>query len=216
MKKFLLLICFILLLTGCSTEVRLQIDAEKVDETIKISGLRDEIYINDSLNEQIKSNIQVFEREYEFYDMKEFEDGDYVGKIYKLSENLELWAELSHLRPCYEKFKLSKTNTNISLETSEEYRCGYLFGANNVSLIIESDLTLISTNADRIDGNKLIWNINSTNYKNKSINFNYQLINSKNKDDDKYLSYILLSIIIILSIGLVVFVKKKNSECNEI
>lgn len=216
MKKILLLVCFVLILTGCSTEVRLKIDAEKVDETIKIYDLKEKIYINSILDEAIKSKISIFEREYEFYDMEEFEDVDYIGKTYNLSENLELWAELTHLRPCYEEFKLTKTDTNISLKTSDEYRCGYLYGANNVSLIIESDLKLISTNADKIDGNKLIWNINSKNYRNRSINFNYQLIDSKSDDISKYLSYGMLIIVIGLVIGIIIYLKKKSNECNKI
>jgi len=211
MKKMLLLF-FILLLSGCSTEVRIVIDKENVSETINIFGLKSEIYQNETLNEDIKTNIEVFEREYEFYDVDEFENKNNVGKTYKLSESLELWAELTHLRPCYEKFQLSKTSTNISLETSEEYRCGYLFGANDVILIIESDLELISSNADRVEGNKLIWNINEDNYQNKSINFNFKTT----KTQSNVATYILYLAVACLVIGGILFVRKKSKENNKI
>lgn len=211
MKKMLLLF-FILLLTGCSTEVRIVIDEENVSETINIFGLKSEIYQNETLNEDIKTNIEVFEREYEFYDVDEFENKNNVGKTYKLSESLELWAELTHLRPCYEKFQLSKTSTNISLETSEEYRCGYLFGANDVILIIESDLELVSSNADRVEDNKLIWNINDDNYQNKSINFNFKTTKKKSN----VVTYIIYLTIACLVICVTLFVRKKNNENNKI
>ena len=151
MKKVLLfLIC--ILLTGCSTEVVLKIDEEKVSETIKISKLKSDAYLNDMLKEDIQFGLKVFEREYEYYEIEEFEEDEYVGKTYKISENIELWSEISHVRPCYEKFDLQKTDTNISLTTSDEYRCGYLFGAKDVTLIVESDLYLVSSNADKTDG----------------------------------------------------------------
>ena len=214
MKKLFLLFSLFFIVTGCSTEVTLKIDSEKVSEKIKIYELKDKAYSNGELNDDIKSNIKAFEREYEFYDMNEFEELDYIVKTYELSEDIELWGELSHLRPCYEKFKLSKTNTNISLETSEEYRCGYLFGANDVLLTIESDLELVSSNADRVNGNKLIWNINSSNYKNKSIKFDYKIISSSK--DSSSLEYILYLIIICLGIGVFFFIRKKNNESNKI
>ena len=217
MKKVLLLFVLILLVSGCSTEVTLRIDAEKVNEKIKIYELKSNVYSNNVLDENIKSNMEAFEREYEYYDMNEYEELDYIVKTYELFENIELWSGLSHLRPCYESFELSKTDTNISLDTSDEYRCGYLFGANDVLLTVESDLKLISSNADRVDGNKLIWNINSNNYKNKSISFNYQITDSNSsKMNDKYLTYILLIFAAILGVGTFMFIRKRNNENNKI
>ena len=214
MKKLLLVFCFVLLLSGCSTEVNLVIDEDKVKETIKIFGLKSDIYINNILDENVNSNIEDFEREYEFYDMNEFEDSDYIGKTYQLSVETELWPELSHLRPCYEKFDFNKTSTEISLITSDEYRCGYLFGANDVTLVIESDLELISSNADSINGNKLVWNINQDNYMNKSINFSYKIDSSKKGIlDSQYLVYLIVAVVAIVVLFLI---RKKNKENNKI
>ena len=217
MKKILLLFTVCLLLSGCSTVVTLKIDKDKVTEIIKISGLKSDVYLNNQLNQDIKTRLNIFEREYEFYDMKEFEEGDYINKTYELSENIELWSELSHVRPCYETFKLEKTDTNITLNTSDEYRCGYLFGANDVTLIIESDLELISSNADDVEGNKLIWNIDESNYRNKSINFNYKIENSNiNKSfQNHFICYILFGIISLIFISYV-FIKIKSKENNKI
>jgi hypothetical protein len=216
MKKIILLFVICLLLSGCSTEVVLKIDEEKVTETIKVLELKDKIYFNNELDENIKTNMQVFEREYEFYDMNEFEDNGYVGKTYKLSENLELWSELSHVRPCYETFVLEKTDSNIILNTSDEYRCGYLFGADNVTLIVESELELISSNADKVEGNRLIWNIDNNNYKDKSINFNYKIGDSKNNMEiPNYAMYLLIFVFCIITFTYV-FIKIKNKENNKI
>lgn len=213
MKK-ILLICFALLISGCTTEVNLVINEDNVSETIKIYGLKNEVYLNDTLEVKVKNDIEDFEREYEFYDVREFEDEIYVGKTYELSENPKLWAELSHLRACYEKFELNQTATELSLITSDEYRCGYLFGANDVTLVIESDLDIISSNADDTKGNKLIWNINKDNYKDKSISFNYKIDDSKNEIlDSQYLVYL---IVIILIVGILFFIRKKNKENNKI
>lgn len=218
MKKTLLfLVC--LLLTGCSTEVVIKIDNEEVIETIKISDLKSNVYENNVLREDISSNLEDFEREYEFYDINEFEENGYVGKTYGIKGPIEIWPEMSHVRPCYEMFKLEKTDTNITLNTSEEYRCGYLFGANDVTLIIESDLELVSSNADKTEGNKLIWYINDENYKNKSINFNYKIIDleqlAKEKKQTQFLTYIFIFLGITVLIG-VIYVYKKNKESNKL
>lgn len=214
MKKLLLVFCFVLLVSGCSTEVNLVIDEDKVKETIKIFGLKSDIYINDILDENVNYNIEDFEREYEFYDMNEFENDDYIGKTYQLSVEPELWSELSHLRPCYEKFEFNKTSTELSLITSDEYRCGYLFGANDVTLVIESNLELISSNADSVKGNKLVWNINEDNYMNKSISFNYKIDSSKKGIlDSQYLVYLIVAV---LTVGVLFFIRKKSKENNKI
>lgn len=215
MKKKLLLCVICLILSGCTTEVTLKIDSEKVTETIKVFEVKDKVYFNGDLDENIRSNLEVFEREYEFYDMNEYQNEDYVGKTYELTENLELWSELSHIRPCYETFKLEKTDTNITLNTSEEYRCGYLFGANDVTFVVESDLELISSNADKVEDNKLIWNIDNNNYKNKSISFNYKIDSTKEMNLQNYIIYILFAI---FSLGIIIFVfiKTKNKKSNEI
>ena len=215
MKK-LLLFLMILLLTGCSAKVELKLDKDKIIETTKIYNTKVNVYDDNNIKQDISLYLADFERDYEFYNISEFEENEYVGKNYDITIPLENWGGTSILNPCYEVFDFKKTDTNVSLNTSEENICVDFFGVKDVTLTLESDLNLISTNADRIDGNKLIWNINSTNYKNKSISFDYQLTDSNNSASDKYLSYILLIIIIGLVIGLLVFIKKRNNECNKI
>lgn len=224
MKKILILFMICFSLTGCNTKVNLKIDEKKAYEKITIYDLKTNIYSNNILDEEVQSNLDAFEMEYEYYDIKEFENNGNIGKTYELSENLELWWELSHVRPCYEMFDFRKTNTHISLNTSDEYRCGYLYGANDVTVVVESDLTVESSNADKVDGNKLIWNINNDNYKNKSIKFSYKLleddeiINNENeqnneKVDSTYVKIIFyaLSIVFLISV-LVIYQKIKNSN----
>lgn len=223
MKKIIMLLIISFLLTGCSTEVNLKINNEKVHEEIKIYDLKNNVYINNIIREDVQSNLEAFEREYEFYTINEFEENGYVGKIYEYNDEPTLWWEISHLRACYEDFNFKKTNTHISLNTSDEYRCGYLFGANNVKLVVESDLNLVSSNADKVEGNKLIWNINEDNYKNKRIQFSYKIADEDsiiNKNETKieesrndFIKYILISLgIISLIIGGIIFIKVKNSN----
>lgn len=217
-KYFLLVSCIYLFLTGCSTEVVLKLDEDKVSETIKISGLKDSIYENGVMKEDIAANLEAFEREYEFYDTNEFETGNYIGKTYELTEEIMLWSELSHVRPCYDAFEFEKTETNISLETSDEYLCGYLFGATDVTLIIESDLEVISSNADKVEGNKLVWNINSDNYQNKKISFNYKILTKEEKQaivQKKYTIYIFMGILALGAI-ILIYVLKKNKDSNKL
>lgn len=215
MKKILLFL-MLLLLTGCSAKVELKLDKDKIIETTKIYDMKVNVYDGNSIKQEISLYLADFERDYEFYTITEYEENEYVGKNYDITIPLENWSGTSILNPCYEVFDFKKTDTNISLNTSEENLCVDFFEVKDVTLTLESDLKLISTNADRIDGNKLVWNINSTNYKNKSISFDYQLIDSKDSASDKYLLYAILIIVVGLVVGLLVFIRKRNGECNKI
>lgn len=215
MKKLLLLL-MIILLAGCSAKVEIKIDKDEIIETTKIYNTKVNVYDGNNIKQDISWYLEDFERDYEFYTITEFEENEYVGKKYDITVPLENWNGTSILAPCYEVFELKKTNTNISLNTSEENVCVDFFEIKDITIIIESDLDLISTNADEINGDKLIWNITENNYTNKSIQFDYALTNSKNNiQNSQFLIYIVL-IIACLVIGLLLFIKKRNKKNNEI
>lgn len=215
MKK-LLLFLMVILLAGCSAKVELKLDKDKIIETTKIYNTKFNVYDGNNIKQDISLYLQDFERDYEFYTITEFDENGYVGKNYDITVPLENWSGTSILAPCYEIFEFKKTNTSISLNTSEENICVDFFEMKDVTITIESDLDLISTNADEIKGNKLIWNITENNYNNKSIQFDYSIINSKNnKQNSQSLIYIVL-IISCLIIGLLLFIKKRNKKNNMI
>lgn len=220
MKKIFILFIMCFMLTGCTTELTIKIDDKKIYEEFKIYDLKSNVYTDGIINETIKNNIEDFEREYLHYDIEELEESNIVGRIYKYDDELEYWDGVSLLRQCYESFNFSKTNSRITLNTSEEYRCGEFYGANEVKVVVESDLTLESSNADKVEGNKLIWNINEKNSKNKSIKFSFKLIDDDEKiivDEEaqnneivaeNYFKYILYILGIILLIAVVVIYEK--------
>ena len=213
-KKILFLL--LLLLTGCSAKVELELSKDNITETTKIYDMKVNVYDGNNVRQDISLYLEDFERDYEFYNMTEFEEEEYVGKNYNITVPLENWQGTSIISSCYETFDVKLTDTSISLNTSEENICVDFFGVKGVTITLESDLKLISTNADRIDRNKLIWNINSNNYKNKSISFDYQLIDSKESTSYNVLSYVFLIILVGSVIGLLIFLKKRNDECNKI
>lgn len=215
MKKNLLFL-LLLLLTGCSAKVELELSKDNITETTKIYDMKVNVYDGNNVKQDISSYLEDFERDYEFYNMTEFEEEEYVGKNYNITVPLENWQGTSILSSCYETFDVKLTDTNISLNTSEENICVDFFGVKGVTITLESDLKLISTNADGIDRNKLIWNINSNNYKNKSISFDYQLIDPKESTSYNVLSYVFLIILVGSVISLLIFFKKRNDECNKI
>ena len=81
---------------------------------------------------------------------------------------------------------------------------------------MESDLKLISSNADKVEDNKLIWHINDTNYQNKNISFNYQIDTKTNEINTEYLKYVFFIVIGCLIIGTLIFIKIRNKESNKI
>lgn len=212
MKKLLLLL-MIILLAGCSAKVEIKIDKDEIIETTKIYNTKVNVYDGNNIKQDISWYLEDFERDYEFYTITEFEENEYVGKKYDITVPLENWSGTSILAPCYETFEFKKTDTNISLNTSEENICVDFFVIKDITVIVESDLDLISTNADYIRGNKLVWNITENNYTNKSIQFDYSI--KKSKSNKQNLIYAIL-IISCLIIGVLLIIKKINKKNNEI
>ena len=233
MKK-IILIFIAILLTGCKAEVNINISENELTEEIKIYDLKSNVFESGTeIKEDVNTNIIIFEHEYHHYNKEQFEENDYVGNIYTFTSDLSfLGSSISRLTTCYEEMEVIYNNDIFGINTSDEYRCGYMFGGTDVVLNVVSDLKLESSNADRIVENKLTWYINQDNYKNKKIIFKYQLpkqnvsknnendeiINNENKQnnekvDSTYVKIIFyaLSIVFLISV-LVVYQKIKNSN----
>lgn len=228
MKKIILII-IVIFVTGCQAEVNINISENEVSENIKIYDLKENVFeTGTNVKEEVNNNVVYFEHDYKHYDIEEFEENRYVGKNYKFTSDLNLLgSSISRLTTCYENIEVYKNSYMLNIKTSDEYRCGYIFGANDVVLNIISDLKVSKHNADKVEDNKYIWNINSNNYKNKPIKIYFELSNEENSEEqnqienvknivaenEHWLNYILGVIgVVVIFIGVYVYIKIKNSN----
>lgn len=222
--KVIIILFFSICMTGCNTEATVYINSDEIEEVIYISDNKSNVYdLQGNINESIKSSVNVFEREFEYYNKEDIVVEDNIKRKYNFKMSIDDWRDFSILRKCYDDVNIRKSNTRITVNATGEYRCGYMFDANNVTLNIVSDLTLYKSNADKIEGNRYTWYLNKDNYKNKSIYISYNLneedkinqVNNSNsvKENNSIDIFIILLIsILIIICGIVIYIKVKNSN----
>lgn len=225
-KKLLLLIFSIILLTGCSSTINIELSDSTIKEEILITEKNNILYPNSNnvLDEEIAYRLKNFEWEYEHYNIEKKEiDSNTTGKYYTYETSINSWNQFSILRKCYDKVRIYSSKTKIKIETSEKYRCGYLYGANDVIVNIKSKYLAKENNADSFNkkDKTYTWKINEKNYENKPIIIEFEkekennnlIINEEDKTTTKIIKYVLIIVCIISIIGgIYIYIKVINSN----
>lgn len=228
-KIYILLIFSIIFLTGCTSKVDIELTDDTVKEKILITEKNNILSPNSNreLDAEIAYSLKAFEWEFEHYEMTQKEiDSETTGKEYYYETPINTWTQFSILRKCYDKVSIKSTAAKIIVESSDKYRCGYLYGANDVTLNIKSKYIASETNADSYNKKTktYTWNIDQKNSENKPIKLILEKnpttkanINEKTTKKDetttKVFKYLIIAIIIIAIIGgLYVYIKVKNSN----
>ena len=212
MKKTIILLITLLLLTGCKATYNINFN-ETIDEEIKIYTENENINkANQKDAEHFYEKIDDWERGHEFYKKERYTDLDFTGYKYTDSFNYEDYDAISQLRKCYDNFTFTK-NDFIELKTSNEFLCAtYYNEVESMELTIDSKYSIVGSNADETDGNKHIWHINKTNYKNKPIILKIDttkeaVIKKEKKINVKMIATI--TVFIILNIAFIITKKKR-------
>jgi len=178
MKKRILIIPLILLLTtGCTCQYNLTIDDDIYKEEIILIG-------------ENSQEISQFQNQWQIpVDKEEYEiiagsDTEYIpeGEIYKynLSSNKitfnhnfskSQFNNSTAVANCYGKLTITNHNDTIIISTSNKNNCFDKYPTlTNIKVNIKVDKPVISNNADSVNGNTYIWDINKDNINDSSIN----------------------------------------------
>ena len=210
MKKILIILSCVFLLSGCSVEYNLEINRDVINENIMI-GKFDASEVEDF--EYLTPYAIINDQFQEFYKF------DYDDKILNLSyEYEEQNIEMSEaFNQCYDMSNFNDDNFYYIL-TSNEFKClSYLdYSVDEVKINIKSDYKIVSSNADYVENNVHTWIVDRSNYENKPIEIKFDFNKKANRD---YLSSIsvCLMVISVLAIGgiIVLFInlfgKKRNN-----
>lgn len=210
MKKKIILGCLgILFLSGCSVDYNLEIteDSFKEESIVKTdTTIEPKEEFNGTLLVDLFKNVSD-EYNYEPIYFDNVND-NYLGSDYALgtvnytvntyAENNYVGYRFSHLfdnkdivrsnaiKRCFEELSIQNHEGYVMLKTNNKCDLFDLYPLlDNLNIRIKTDLEVIVSNADNVNNNVYIWNINRDNYNNKSIHLTYALPSNVDKDEDK-------------------------------
>lgn len=241
-KRIILLIMILLLTTGCTSEYNLTIDNNVYQEKVNINGITSDELSN--LNRDWQ--IPIDKDEYNNISGDPSSEIKITGDTYSYNvsgNNLTFNYDFTRstlnnstaISICYDKATITNYEDSIVISTSSKVTCFNKYPyLTSIKVNITTDKSVTSHNADSVNGNTYIWNINKGNSTNKSINMiinnqeddsqsqttpgNNTNIESENKSKDYTLYIFCVILLIVLLLGYFIFKKiinKNNDEMDD-
>lgn len=220
--KLVILVCGMVLLSGCSAEYNLTIDETIMEENI--SAIFDKKTESDyaSRMEKIRRtayyNFDTRENEYYTFNKTEDDNNIFLNYNYKYTNNNLYKSEA--VSRCYYKRIVNVTENNITINTDNQVACIYKDGNKEIDSItvnIRTDLIVLEHNADKVNDKVYTWYINDENYSNKPIYIKMEKEKSVGSFVDQTISIVII-VLIIIAIGIIIYLRahKKHLQNNKI
>lgn len=186
MKKNIKIIIIILLITfissGCNAVYELNVDSVNVDESLKVSNIKDEElfekFMNTYMGYHYYSNYNLYSKTNSYnkiYYKKEKITDDSV--LISYSSSLDILSNSAIIKNCFSDFKVIEDNDDITFKTSEGFLCFDKFSdLKDVEIIINVDSSVVSSNAQNINGGKHVWTISNKNSEDFFLEFVFPII----------------------------------------
>ena len=172
LKKIVLLLPLLLLITGCGSTYEIEFTQnDTIKDTISIFEDNDKVErFTKKDEEDFLNKLLDFERGYEHYKRELYTTEDITGYKYTNDFTYEEYDAMSQLRKCYEDLTLKVTDDKIELKTKGEFLCAtYHKEMPYMEITIKSDYKIEDSNANTQDSNTATWKITKNNYKNTPI-----------------------------------------------
>ena len=223
MKKKIFLILSIILLTGCQIKYQLNFEDEKLIENISIQlPNSEEKKINDIKKYEAYST---FDNSFQtLYEVKYSDDKNKFIANYQYIYNFEEFRHALYIKSCFDAFSFVTNNDNYILSTTEGFNCMFVDynKVDEVEVIITTNHEIIESNADQVENNKLIWEINDENSEEKSIYVKFGKVEELNIFE-KIINFIKENLLVFIIFGgllsiigigilIIVIIGKKNNE----
>ena len=223
MIKKIILILFVVLLTGCQIKYELNFNGDNLIEKInvKISN-ENERQINDLKK---YTAFSIFDNSTQKLYKTKFNDGrSYFTADYEYTYNFDEFRHALYIKNCFDAFSFITDNDDYILSTSKGFKCMFVDynEVDSVEIIITSNHEIIESNADELKNNKLIWNINDENAKDKQIYVKFGKLKDLSFLEKKF-NFIMNNIltisifggiflILVVGVFIILFIGKKNNE----
>ena len=215
MKKIIVVLISLLLLTGCTIDYNLVIDKDSIKETITGIAYKEEYevreedsslnlfytYINDDINPLISSD-GLYTKE-----IKEIDNGINYKYDFIYKNNYD---KSKIINSCFENSNVKETDTYYSIELSGEFYCLY---SDKININVISNYVVLENNAKEVNGNKYSWVIDDSSNVNISLNISKE-VKYEEPSKTKFISTFQLVglIIFVVLTGITYFLyRKKNS-----
>lgn len=243
-KKIIILCLFFLITTGCSVDYELEIGKDNIKELIQftenIENGNDtnistgQLSYKDSIDNLYKIPQPVYkDANVNPYDETQVIEGvEYYNKNMILAENqygieanynhlISRYAKTKIINECYKNVSVLENAGTITLSTSRNNICFEQYSnldIINVTITVDDELYEVTThNADQKEENKYHWNIDRTNYSDKSIVIELERKLAEKKSQNAMAVLIGFIVVISISLLIVLFVaKNKNKSKNKI
>ena len=162
MKKKIIMLLSILLLTGCTVNYNLEIDDNILKEKITGTVTKEESKQNSKatdistvysiINEDQKP---VYNKE-ELYQKELKESGNNINYTFKYNYNIEDFVNSTIINTYFENKEIEEIDNYYSIRLSGNFYCLY---SKKINIAVTSNLKVASNNADKIKDNAYIWTI---------------------------------------------------------
>lgn len=213
LKKIVLLLPLLLLVTGCGSTYEIEFTQEDtIKDTISIFEDNDKVErFSKKDEEDFLNKLLDFERGYEHYKRELYTTEDITGYKYTYDFTYEEYDAMSQLRKCYEDLTLNVTDDKIELKTKGEFLCvTYHNEMPYMEITIKSDYKIKDSNANTQDSNTATWKITKNNYKKTPIEITFDKNDVIEKEEKKF--PIKNIIIIALFIIAVIYILKNRKK----
>lgn len=235
MKKILILISAVFLLTGCDVTYNLEFKddtfKENINITEKVSDL-DVEYNDTNFEDMFESTLNTPIALSKNYPV----EGNVASKIkgisyYKISDTSNYNKKSMNIKGKFSKtdfqdsqlanfacasFAVENKNGVIYLKTSTKMKIFEQYSLlDNLTINIKTNQNVLSNNADVVKGNTYTWNINEENYLDKTIYMEIKL-KSKSFSESQIEMAIMFTVLVIIAGIIYLFVKGKGQKNNSI
>ena len=215
MKKIIVVLISLLLLTGCTIDYNLVIDKDSIKETITGTAYKEEYevreedsglnlfytYINDDINPLI-SGDGLYTK-----DINEIDNGINYKYDFIYKNNYD---KSKIINSCFENSNVKETDTYYSIELSGEFYCLY---SDKININVISNYAVLENNAKEVNGNKYSWVIDDSSNVNIFLNISKE-IKYEEPSKTKFIStFQLVGLIIFVVLTGITYIlyRKKNS-----
>lgn len=217
MKKNIMLLLFILILSGCSSKYDLKVTSDGLEENISIvieksmidnQVISSEVEPDDQITPFIKNDsyplINSTSKTY-IKEVTEDNDNYYIKMNYKF--NSEEYKNSLALNTCFEHYDYKNEKDYYEIKVSGKFYCLY---GDSTEININTPNVVKENNADTNNGDNYTWVINNSNVDNVDISI-------KIMKQTKLFHYITVAFLVILVIivligALIIYKKLSNRE----